>query len=378
MVNSKQKRRKQFHGNTAQLLLKNKAKRFLAAEKTYWTTFSTLRRQRHASASSLELPFADALPDSISSTVWGLKDGVVFVRHKTVGPVAKVNFRILPITLEQWGKEGIIVPLEGGDFSLAQARVIVGLANISMINCQVNDIKIPYVEFAYLRYDETHNIPSVEGAILDFQLALLGLQTQQRSTQPQPIVSSDTICLLKQIADSFENLLNDGTKEEELQVFLRDNSFILHPSAECIPKKKLGEDFVTDFVLAATTTQGPIYVLVEIERASHPVLTKDMTFSGPVNHALKQTREWDVWLEKNKAYIQNKLPGFETPTYLVIIGRGHLMSDDEKAYLRSYNRDWKNTSLLTYDDLLLRFRDTITNLELVSKNEKIGSGYDKG
>lgn len=368
MSNSKSKRPKQPRRNPVQLLVEKKARCFVAAEKAYWETLSSLRQRHHETASSFALPLEDAFPESISSTVWGLKDGVAFVRHKTVGPKARVDFRILPITLEEWGKEGLIVPLEGGDFSLAQARAVGGLGNFSMINCQINEINIPYVEFAHLRYGESNSVPSVERAVLDFQLALLGLQTQQGSPQPQSITSSDTIGMLKQIADDFENLLNEGTREEELQVFLKNKSFILHPSAECIPKKKLGEDFITDFVLVATTTQGPTYVLVEIERASHPILTKDLTLSGAVNHALKQIRDWDVWLEKNKAYIQNKLPGFETPTYLVVIGRGHLLSDDEKAYLRSYNRDWKNTSLLTYDDVLSRFRSTIANLESASQN----------
>jgi hypothetical protein len=345
-----------------------KAKSFVAAEKAYWETISSLSQQRREAANSLALPHEGILPESLSSTVWGLKDGVAFVRYKTVGPKAKVDFRILPISLEEWGREGLIVPLEGGEFSFAQSGLIKGAGNFSMINCRINDIQIPYVEFAHLRYGESNNIPSIEQAILDFQLALLGLQTLQTPYQGQAITSSQTIVTLKQLGDTFEKLLNEETREEELQVFLKEHSFILHPSADCIPKKKLGEDFVTDFVLVATTMQGPSYIFVEIERASHPVLTKDLTLSGPVNHALKQTRDWDVWLEKNKAYIQNKLPGFETPTYLVIIGRGHELTDEEKAYLRSYNRDWKNTSLLTYDDVLSRFRRTIANLEALSQN----------
>lgn len=105
--------------------------------------------------------------------------------------------------------------------------------------------------------------------------------------------------------------------------------------------------------------------MVEIERASHPILTRDFVLSGAVNHAIKQTRDWDVWLEKNKTYLQNKLPGFETPNYLVVIGRGDTLTDEEKAYLRSYNREWKNTSLLTYDDVLSQFRSTIANLEKI-------------
>jgi hypothetical protein len=242
-----------------------------------------------------------------------------------------------------------------------------------MVNCQINDITIPYVEFAHLRYGDPTNTPSVERAILDFQWALLGLHTQQAAEQPKSFTSLDTIGSLKRIAIEFESLLNEGIKEEAMQVFLKENSFVLHPSADCIPKKKLGEDFVTDFVLVATTTQGPTYVLVEIERTSHPVLTKDLSLSAPVSHALKQIRDWDVWLEKNKAYVQNKLPGFETPTYLVVVGRGNALTDEEKAYLRSYNRDWKNTTLLTYDDVLSQLKSTIAKLESVSQpNSGVG------
>ena len=86
----------------------------------------------------------------------------------------------------------------------------------------------------------------------------------------------------------------------------------------------------------------------------------------PVNHALKQTRDWDVWLEDNKAYLQGKLPGFETPTYMVVIGRGHELDETQKKYLRSYNREWKNTELLTYDDVLVRYRSMIEQLKALN------------
>lgn len=367
MAKSKRKQSKQSPRSALELLMEQKAKSFLAAEKGYWETISCLRRQRQESANSLDLPFEEDLPENISSTVWGLKDGVAFVRHKTVGTTARVDFRLLPITLEEWGNDGLVVPLETGEISLARAGLIRGTGNISMIDCVFNDIHLPFVEFSHLRYGDPTNTPSVERAVLDFQLALLGLQTRPSAdANPQSVTGAHTIVVLKQLADSFASLIAAGTKEEELQVFLKSNPFILHPSAECIPKKKLGEDFVTDFVLVATTTQGPTYILVELERASHQILTKDLVLSGPVNHAIKQTRDWDVWLEKNKAYIQNKLPGFETPSYLVVIGRGDALTEEERAYLRSYNREWKNTSLLTYDDVLARFRSTITNLETIA------------
>lgn len=369
MTTRKNKNTKRTPRTAIELLLEKKAKSLVAAEKTYWETSSELRRQRHESANLLKLPFEEKLPDNISSTVWALKDGVAFVRHSTVGHAAKVDFRTLPITLEQWGNDGLVVPLPSGEISLARIGLIRGTGNISLTNCQINEFHIPFVEFSHLRYGDSTNTPSVERAVLDFQLALLGMQTQPEAASNKntaPVTGTHTIELLRQLAESFAALIAAGTKEEELQTFIKKHPFVLHPSAECIPKKKLGEDFVTDFVLVATTTQGQNYILVELERASHPVLTKDFVLSGPVNHALKQTRDWDVWLEKNKAYLQNKLPGFETPNFLVVIGRGDALSEEEKAYLRSYNREWKNTSLLTYDDVLAQFRSTITNLESVA------------
>jgi len=97
----------------------------------------------------------------------------------------------------------------------------------------------------------------------------------------------------------------------------------------------------------ATTAQGPTYILVELERSTYNVLNQDKSLSSQASHAIKQTRDWDIWLERNKPYLQNKLPGFETPRYLIVIGRATNLNEDQKAYLRSYNREWKNTELLT-------------------------------
>lgn len=174
---------------------------------------------------------------------------------------------------------------------------------------------------------------------------------------------------MENIAVEFEELLFSAEREEELQVFLKENPIVLNPTAEQIPKKRLGEDFITDFVLVTPSEQGATYILVEIEKASHRVLIKDNSLSAEANHAIKQTLDWDVWLESNKAYLQNKLPGFETPNYLVVIGRGNEFDDTSKAYLRSYNRGWKSTELLTYDDVLVRFKSMILALKNAVKVE---------
>jgi hypothetical protein len=356
--------KKQKHlGSPFGIMILQKAKRFLQAEKQYWKERNALREAMGESANALALKAGQALPSDMSSTVWGLKDGVGFVRHKTFAGRPAVHFRTLPITLEEWGESGLVVPVEQGEVSLAKAGIAKGLGHLTFINCTINDIHIPYAELSYLKYGDSISAPSIERAMLDFHLTLLGLQAQAEAKQPGQLSGQQTIAELEKIANQFEELLQDQRREEDLQEFLKDHSFVLHQSAECIPKQKLGEDFATDFVLVTMTTQGPTYILVELERASHPVLTKDLTLASPVTHAIKQTRDWDVWLEKNKAYLQNKLPGFETPNYIVVIGRSKDFEEQQKAYMRSYNRQWNNLQLLTYDDVLARFRATIEKLQ---------------
>jgi len=349
-------------------LLKKKADSFLKAEKSFWKHRYEIEIQQRKNAETLNLEVPFTIPDEISSIVWALKDGVAFVRYHSPGKTGRVDFRSMDMTLEKWGNEGLIVPTSRGEISLARAGFMKGLGSVTLNNCGINDIHIPYVEITHAFYDQGQMPSPVERAIIDFQLAFLGIQLREQKSAPsQAETRADTITKLKEISSNFEALLNDAEKEEDLQKFLKENPMVLHPTAEVIPKKKLGEDFITDFVLVTPSDQGATYTLVEIEKSSHPVLVKDNSLSSQTNHAIKQTRDWDVWLEQNKAYLQNRLPGFETPKYMVVIGRGTTLDTTAKAYLRSYNRDWKNIELLTFDDVLVRFNGVISALDTATK-----------
>ena len=346
-------------------MLKKKADSFLKAEREFWKYRYEIKEQYKKNAEAFDLEYSHTIPEDLSTIVWALSDGVAFVRYHSPGIKGDVAFRSWNITLKQWGEEGLVIPTLKGELSLARSGFIGGLGNFTLNNCTFNEIHIPYVELRHAYYDKGQMPSPVERAIIDFQLAFLGfhLRKQPPVSGGGPVTTDQTITLLKEISSNFEALLNDAQKEEELQIFIRENPMMLHPTADLIPKKKLGEDFITDFVLVTPSDQGPIYTLVEIEKSSHPILLKDNSLSPQTNHAIKQTRDWDVWLEGNKAYLQRKLPGFETPLYLVVIGRGNTLDDTAKAYLRSYNRDWKNIELLTYDDVLVRFNGVVKALE---------------
>jgi len=344
-------------------VLQAKKSELLKAERAYWEKQKEIRAQQRSIA-DLFGKAEPGLPSDLSSTVWALRDGAAFVRYKSNGTPG-VGFRTANITLEQWGKEGLFVPLVDREVSLARLGVA-GLGHFVFIDCSFDGVVVPYAEFSYMRYGDEHGLPSVERAVVDYQLAFLG---RALATKPltQAFTPDSVIDKLQARAAQFEHLLTDAnTMEEQLQIFIKENPFIIHPSAQIVPKQKLGEEFVTDFVLVAPYEQGPIFYFVEIERASLPVLTKDCLLSGQANHALKQTRDWSIWLEANQAYLRGKLPGLESPKYVVIIGRSTGMSEQQKAYLRAYNRDWKNTTLYTYDDLLTQFRATIARLREIS------------
>jgi hypothetical protein len=346
-------------------MLKKKAESFLKAERDFWKYRYEIEEQYKQNAEAFDLEFSNTIPEDLSTIVWALNDGVAFVRYHSPGIKGNVAFRSWNITLKQWGEEGLVIPTQKGELSLARGGFIGGLGNFTLKNGNFNEIHIPYVELRHAYYDKGQMPSPVERAIIDFQLAFLGahLREQPPVSRGSPNANDQTITRLREISANFEALLGDAQKEEDLQIFIKENPMVLHPTAELIPKKKFGEDFVTDFVLVTPGDQGPSYTLVEIEKSSHPILLKDNSLSSQTNHAIKQTRDWDVWLEKNKAYLQGKLPGFETPLYLVVIGRSNSLDDTAKAYLRSYNRDWKNIELLTYDDVLVRFNGVIKALE---------------
>lgn len=376
MARKKKSRKHTNKGNKLsplEKMLKKKAESFLKAERAFWKYRYEIEQQHSENAKALGLDVLFTIPHDLSSVVWALKDGVAFVQYQSPGEKGNVSFRSLNMSLEQWGQEGLVVPAQQGEISLAKAGIIHGLANFTSNDMRINEIYIPYVKITHAYYGEGQMPSPVERAVIDFQLAFLGMQLREQKIIPQQAAEGvHTIRKLRDIASQFESLLVHAEREEELQAFLKENPMVLHPTAEVIPKKKLGEDFITDFVLFTPSDQGPNYTLVEIEKSSHPILVRDNSLSSQTNHALKQTRDWDVWLEQNKAYIQGKLPGFETPKYMVVIGRGNNLDDIAKAYLRSYNREWKNIELLTFDDVLVRFNGVISAL-----NAAIGSSSDE-
>lgn len=341
MSKRKHKKSQKKHLTPAEIIIQQKGKKLVRAIKEYWEEQDKLYETFNRTASSLGdlVNGEEIFPKDLSSLIWLLRDGIAFVRYKTEGLKTGTDIRVLDVGLEDWFERGWIIPVKGGEISLA--GVIQGPSNnITFKNCTFDGIVIEFANFSHVRYDHPELAPTFTKAVLDFRLTLLGmiLQSGGAIISPiiqQPIQPDKVIEQLQAKIEHLKELLNNKVNEEDLQSYLRQHPFLLRAASEVIPKKKLGEDFITDFVLLNILDQGPIYTLVELERSSHQILTKEGLLSSPVNQAIKQTRDWDIWLEANKPYLRNKLYGFESPQYLIVIGRTKGMSDAEKAYLRS-------------------------------------------
>jgi hypothetical protein len=107
---------------------------------------------------------------------------------------------------------------------------------------------------------------------------------------------------------AFENALDGARDESDMQRFLEDHPHILIQQftvgrgAWVILKKRLGSEYVTDFLIAQEASGGLIWYAVEIERPQANLFNKNGDASALLNHALGQINDWREWLSQNRDY----------------------------------------------------------------------------
>ncbi len=106
----------------------------------------------------------------------------------------------------------------------------------------------------------------------------------------------------------FAERLDSATKEQELQAFLEKhpNLLIQHLGGGhgrwVIPKKRLGSEHVTDFIIGERHSYGFEWQAVELESPRAKLFTKNGDISRTLNHAIRQITDWRTWLKRNQDY----------------------------------------------------------------------------
>jgi len=174
--------------------------------------------------------------------------------------------------------------------------------------------------------------------------------------------------------DELERVLDASKGERELQKFFErhPNLLVQHLGGGhgrwVVPQKRLGAEFVPDFVVGELSSIGYHWELVELESPRNRMFLKNGDYSAATNHGVGQVKRWRAWLTANARYaraarddnglgltgIRSNLDG------VVLIGRRGV--GGEEAGLRADDLENSRIAIHSYDWLVERARARIKAL----------------
>lgn len=172
--------------------------------------------------------------------------------------------------------------------------------------------------------------------------------------------------------DELEVIIAGATDERPIQQFLQRRSQLLAAllggkERFCIPQKRLGAEYVPDFVIGDVDSMGIRWVLVELETPKSGIyITNGKTLDRYAQKGVDQISDWRHWLKHNIAYAHKPrlkeglgLADMSNQTEaLVLVGR-RAMKPRTKDARRLELKESNNTQVHTYDWLLETLRAAI-------------------
>jgi len=155
-----------------------------------------------------------------------------------------------------------------------------------------------------------------------------------------------------------ELLADEHATEKELHRFLDENPLMMGAHWDSVEAEiRFARLYKADFVLRAIRAL-PTVRLVELERASHRLFTKDLHETDEVTHAVQQVSDWMRWWRQNPEHSVVAPSRGVDPDGLVVIGRSTHLSNRERETL-AHNNQRRNIKVITYDELLDDFGSLI-------------------
>lgn len=176
--------------------------------------------------------------------------------------------------------------------------------------------------------------------------------------------------------DALQAALDSATRESDMQTYLEAHPHMLiqHLGGGhgrwVIPQKRLGAEFVPDFVIGQRDSMGFEWQIVELESPIARLFTKKGDPTQALTHAIRQITDWRTWLTPNQGYaarpreksglgltdISNRAPG------LIIIGRRSSL-DAATHERRRQMCAQTQIAIHTYDWLMSAARGRLGSLE---------------
>jgi hypothetical protein len=172
--------------------------------------------------------------------------------------------------------------------------------------------------------------------------------------------------------DRLEQIICTSNDEKSIQKHIEDNPHIITAllggqNKYCIPQKRLGAEYVPDFLISDTNSLGINWVLIELETPKSPIYLKTTNqLDKYARKGVSQIQEWREWLTSNIAYARNKrkdngLGLLDIRPHcraVVLVGR-RVYLRETKEVERNQFRDNSNIDIHTYDWLIDTLRSAL-------------------
>ena len=152
-------------------------------------------------------------------------------------------------------------------------------------------------------------------------------------------MSFDAIEVKAQLDSAFEN-----DSEVELLGILKKNSFLLHSLYERkfgiranFAEVQFGSKFRCDFCWLNDNSDGPEWVLVEIEKPNMKLFNNSGDPSAALNHAIEQVKSWERYFQQQPAEKNRIFGAVSRFRYVLVAGRRSDWQSKAAAQWRSYH-----------------------------------------
>ena len=164
----------------------------------------------------------------------------------------------------------------------------------------------------------------------------------------------------------------DKDSETKLLKVLKENSFLFY---ELYHRKNgiqpnfcevsFGGKFKCDFAWLNDNSDGPEWVLVEIERPHMKILKKNNTPTVYLNSAIEQVKSWDKYFLENPSEKKRIFGIVAKFRFILVAGDGNAWEKRDASKWRTYNNSTSNIEIRTSDVFIRALNILETNPEVL-------------
>ena len=152
------------------------------------------------------------------------------------------------------------------------------------------------------------------------------------------------------------------TRERHLHRFLESNPVVLDAyGAEVRSEVSLGKSYRMDLVLQYAES-GRRILLVELEPATQELFTRSGRWDAKITHAIQQVQDWMRWWREHPDDVPAPFDPSIPIKGLIVVGRDENLDESAKRRLIHNNHQFRDLTVLTYDDLLRRLDRLMSSL----------------